>query len=164
MYNGNENDRRHVNAFIKQLRQYAYQDTAIVIIGHVSRAHGDWSGSTAWQTGVRSHVTLSREEAKEGEPLSDVRVIELIKANRASAGQQFRVTDRDAAGNWIPWRMADDEMAQDSAEDEPDRVNAVASSDAPGIRRAAVWQPTPHFPGGPRPRPPHAQRRYRSPD
>ena len=103
LFFGNENVRRDVNLFIRGLREYAYRGLSIVLIGHTSRQHSDWSGSTGWQTGPRSHVTLSKHEDND-----DVTVITLAKANRAKAGAEWLVTNHDEGSDngFGPWRMA----------------------------------------------------------
>ena len=104
LYHGNENDRGQVNAFINDLRAYAYQGLSILIIGHTSRQNDRWSGSTGWQTGPRSHISILPDE---NDP--DVKVITLEKANRAKAGQDWRVTNIQPDGSFGPWRMAHSE-------------------------------------------------------
>ena len=137
LYLASENDRRHVNRFISQLRHYAYQGMAIVMIGHVSRAHSDWSGSTAWTTGVRSHITLTRDEKD-----PDVAIISLIKANRAKAGQTFRVTNVDESGRFVPWRPAEDEVKEnpDTDGDKVEKLLQVLVQDL-GVPRSGTPKP-----------------------
>jgi hypothetical protein len=90
VYGGNEIDRVQVNSFLKtclggliQERKQASHELTILLLGHPSKssmADGTgFSGSTAWENGVRSRLYLSRPE--DGGP--DERTLERGKANYA---------------------------------------------------------------------------------
>ena len=116
LFYGNENDRGHVNTFLSELRAYAYLGLSILLIGHTSRQNSLWSGSTGWQTGPRSHFTIMPDEDD-----ADVRVITLEKANRAKAGETFRVTNINPDGSFGEWREAA-EPVQSSEDPMPGHV------------------------------------------
>ena len=132
LFHGNENDRYHVNQFISALRTYAYQGLSILLIGHTSRQNNVWSGSTGWQSGPRSHVSISKDEKD-----PDITIVGLQKANRARAGQLWRVTNVDDAGHFVPWRMADDELNEVGEGGDAEGRRASAAGDGAGPRRAA---------------------------
>lgn len=90
VYGGNEIDRVQVNGFLKtclggliQQRKQAGHDLTVLLLGHPSKsalADGSgFSGSTAWENGVRSRLYLSRPE--NGGP--DERILSRGKANYA---------------------------------------------------------------------------------
>ena len=90
VYGGNEIDRVQVNGFLKTClgglireRREAGHDLTILLLGHPSKsalADGSgFSGSTAWENGVRSRLYLSRPENAG----PDERILSRAKANYA---------------------------------------------------------------------------------
>jgi len=71
IYGGNENDRTQVSAFAHRLKWIcAKYRTTILLIGHPAKAEGsEFSGSTAWDTAVRSRLILKKKENTEREYL-----------------------------------------------------------------------------------------------
>lgn len=87
LFEGNENIRAHVAAFIGLLNSLALEcDCAIILIGHPNKAGDSFSGSTAFQNQVRSHLHL---EIDEHDP--DLRLLTLAKANYARLEEPVRV-------------------------------------------------------------------------
>ena len=86
-FEGNENVRAHVAAFIGLLNALALEmDAAIILIGHPNKAGDSYSGSTAFQNQVRSHFHL---EVDGDDP--DVRLLKLAKANYARLEEPLRL-------------------------------------------------------------------------
>jgi hypothetical protein len=90
VYGGNEIDRVQVNGFLKtclggliQQRKEAGHDLTILLLGHPSKSSladgSGFSGSTAWENGVRSRLYLSRPENAG----PDERILTRAKANYA---------------------------------------------------------------------------------
>ncbi|MXP48435.1 AAA family ATPase [Altererythrobacter luteolus] len=78
-FEGNENIRAHVAGFIGLLNSLALETgAAIILISHPNKAGDSYSGSTAFQNQVRSHIHL---DTVEGDP--DARRLRLAKANYA---------------------------------------------------------------------------------
>lgn len=78
-FEGNENIRAHVAGFIGLLNSLALETgAAIILISHPNKAGDSYSGSTAFQNQVRSHIHL---ELVENDP--DARRLKLAKANYA---------------------------------------------------------------------------------
>jgi hypothetical protein len=126
-FEGNENERREVRAFIGLLRGLAMRlDAAIVLIAHPSvdgmKSGRGYSGSTHWNNSVRSRLTFTEEEtSKERPPGLDVKVLELAKSNRARRGEKIRMMWNDgqfellapgASGNPDADRQAKDVFLQ----------------------------------------------------
>ena len=87
LFEGNENIRAHVAAFIGLLNSLALEcDCAIILIGHPNKAGDSFSGSTAFQNQVRSHLHL---EVNGDDP--DLRELTLAKANYARLEEPVRV-------------------------------------------------------------------------
>jgi hypothetical protein len=90
VFMGNEISRPEVTAFCRALEREICHRTgaAIVLMSHPSRAgmtSGDGlSGSTAWNAAVRSRLYLRKPDKED----SDLRVLEVPKANYAQAGGQ----------------------------------------------------------------------------
>ncbi|MBU0793610.1 MAG: AAA family ATPase [Alphaproteobacteria bacterium] len=91
LFGGDEVNRPQVRQFIAMLRAIAIEcETTIVLLAHPSVAGmssgSGLSGSTAWNNSVRSRLYMTRENEQ-----SDVRLIEVMKANYGAIGQQVRV-------------------------------------------------------------------------
>ena len=102
LYGGNENDRGQVAQFLKALLGSLARDTgaAVVVAAHPSKssiATGDLdSGSTGWNGGVRTRLTLATPKAQEGEPVDETaRVLRRAKANYAKRGDEIELRFRD---------------------------------------------------------------------
>jgi RecA-family ATPase len=88
-FNGNENIRAQVTAFVSALQQLATEmDGAVILNSHPSvssMASGTgYSGSTAWRASVRAHMYLKRpkgfdDEADEAD--NDERILKTMKSN-----------------------------------------------------------------------------------
>lgn len=78
-FEGNEIVRAHVAAFLGLLNTLALETRcAIVLIGHPNKAGDDYSGSTAFQNQVRSHIHMTVDKTDR-----DRRLLALVKANYA---------------------------------------------------------------------------------
>ena len=91
LFGGEEINRAQVRQFVAMLRAIAIDfETTIVLLAHPSVAgmkdDTGLSGSTAWNNSVRSRLYMKREHEQ-----SDVRTIEVKKANYGGIGQQIRV-------------------------------------------------------------------------
>jgi hypothetical protein len=89
VYAGNESDRSMVNAFLKSClgRLRTEYDATILVIGHPAKSsESEYSGSTAWDGGVRSRWILSRHE---NDNLSDHRVLVRAKSNYGQVGERI---------------------------------------------------------------------------
>lgn len=87
LFEGNENIRAHVAAFIGLLNSLALEaDCAIILVAHPNKAGDSFSGSTAWQNQVRSHVHLDTDA---DDP--DRRHFRRAKANYAPIGEPIVV-------------------------------------------------------------------------
>ncbi|WP_294275080.1 AAA family ATPase [uncultured Sphingomonas sp.] len=63
LFEGNENIRAHVASFLGLLNSLAIEaDCAIILIGHPNKAGDSFSGSTAFQNQVRSHIHMKVDE------------------------------------------------------------------------------------------------------
>lgn len=91
-YDANENERRHVRAFIRALKELAKRyDAAVWLLAHLDKAsvrgiggNAKFSGSTAWHNSVRSRLllapnpdqpgqlVLSQEKSNHGRRSSDI--------------------------------------------------------------------------------------------
>lgn len=88
-FNGNENIRAHVTAFVNILQEIATEISgAVVLCSHPSvsaiLSGSGYSGSTAWRASVRAHMYLKRQkgyddEADDADP--NIRVLKTMKAN-----------------------------------------------------------------------------------
>ncbi len=102
LYGGNENDRGQVAQFLKaQLGSLARETGAVILIAaHPSKSSissGDLdSGSTGWNGGVRTRLTLATPKGEDGEQVDeDARVLRRAKANRAKRGDEIELVFRD---------------------------------------------------------------------
>ncbi len=87
LFEGNENIRAQVAAFIGLLNALALEtQCAILLISHPNKAGDSFSGSTAFQNQVRSHIHM---EIDDKDP--DVRRIKLAKANYARLEEPLRL-------------------------------------------------------------------------
>ena len=87
LFEGNENIRAHVAAFVGLLNSLALEtDCAILLIGHPNKSGDSYSGSTAWQNQVRSQLHLERDA---DDP--DARTLTLAKGNYARFDEPIRV-------------------------------------------------------------------------
>lgn len=88
-FNGNENVRAHVTAFVNVLQEIASETGgAVILCSHPSvssmQSGSGYSGSTAWRATVRAHMYLKRpkgydDESDDFDP--DVRVLKTMKSN-----------------------------------------------------------------------------------
>lgn len=90
LFGGDEVNRAQVRQFVAMLRAIAIDfGTTIVLLAHPSlngMSNGSGlSGSTAWNNSVRSRLYMKRDDQ------SDLRTIEVMKANYGAVGQQIRV-------------------------------------------------------------------------
>jgi len=86
-FEGNENIRAHVAGFIGLLNSLALETgAAIILISHPNKAGDSFSGSTAFQNQVRSHIHL---EVDANDP--DARTLKLMKANYARLEEPLRL-------------------------------------------------------------------------
>ncbi|MXO72377.1 bifunctional DNA primase/polymerase [Alteraurantiacibacter buctensis] len=92
LFTGNENDRGEVTQFVNLLNRLAGDTgTAIVLLAHPNKAGADYSGSTAWQTAVRSHFVVHHDLE------TDLRTLTIPKANLARKGGSIRFVWQDWA-------------------------------------------------------------------
>ena len=86
-FEGNENVRAHVAGFIGLLNSLALETgAAIILISHPNKAGDSFSGSTAFQNQVRSHIHL---EVDPDDP--DARLLKIAKANYARLEEPLRL-------------------------------------------------------------------------
>lgn len=86
-FEGNENVRAHVAGFIGLLNSLALETgAAIILISHPNKAGDSFSGSTAFQNQVRSHIHL---EIDADDP--DARLLKIAKANYARLEEPLRL-------------------------------------------------------------------------
>jgi len=97
-FGGNENDRHQVTVFTNMLNELSLRiNGSVMLLGHESKAGATYSGSTAWQGGVRQHWHLGRPGSDGGSVNPDERVLSLAKANYAQRGSDLSfVWDRGA--------------------------------------------------------------------
>ena len=87
LFEGNENIRAHVAAFIGLLNALALEThCAIILISHPNKAGDSFSGSTAFQNQVRSHIHLEVDADD-----ADARLLTLVKANYARLDEPMRL-------------------------------------------------------------------------
>lgn len=105
LHAGNENDRAHARQFIGLLRHLAIEyQCAVLLLAHPSLAGMNsgtgLSGSTAWNSSVRSRLYLKRvkDDAYEADP--DARTLETMKANYGPTGGTIALTWMD--GVFVP--------------------------------------------------------------
>jgi RecA-family ATPase len=112
VYSGNENNRALVKAFIGMLRGLClHYDCTVLILGHPSaagRASGSGeSGSTAWNNSVRSRLYLHKPDGADEGKDDGARILEVMKANYAVAGQRIELKWKDGrfvrAEHKSPW-------------------------------------------------------------
>jgi RecA-family ATPase len=91
-FGGDENSRADVTQFLNVLNAICVEQGAtILLIGHPNKAGDSYSGSTAWQNAVRSHLVFKRlGEDDEGQD-DDMRVLSNAKSNYAKHGDEIRV-------------------------------------------------------------------------
>jgi RecA-family ATPase len=101
VFGGNENDRAQVRSFVRLLRGLGIKaNCAILLLAHPSvdglRTGRGYSGSTHWNNAVRSRMYFTTPTSKDGEePDPDLRVLELVKSNRARRGEKIPLRWRD---------------------------------------------------------------------
>lgn len=111
LFEGNENIRAHVAAFIGLLNSLALEtDCAIILIGHPNKAGDSFSGSTAFQNQVRSHLHL---EVDDDDP--DLRTLTLAKANYGRLRDPIK----------LRWNRGAFRLDSEVAEDDPSRFDAL---------------------------------------
>lgn len=90
MFPGDENNRRHVAAFLSLLDGMAMgTGGAVVLLAHTPKSGAEFSGSTGWDAHVRQRLYL-KHDSEAGDP--DLRVLSKSKSNYARRGEtvQFR--------------------------------------------------------------------------
>lgn len=95
LYAGNENIRGHVTQFLNACHRLACAiDGAVILIGHPAKVEGStYSGSTAWNAGVRNRLFLERPAAEaEGGGISNDRILKRDKANYAAKDATLTMT------------------------------------------------------------------------
>lgn len=120
LYGANENDRALVTAFLNGLRTLARRfDCAVLLLGHPARgkvAGDSYSGSTAWEAGVRSRIEFEKKEKvdEEDEHEPDRYSLTLCKANYAKVRTIDLIVDastgvvrRDSPDNEAPSERLD---------------------------------------------------------
>ncbi len=115
MFGGSEIDRIQVRAFLASLRAMAQRlDSAVILISHPSVAgmkdDRGYSGSTAWNATVRARLWFKKYETGPDHPDTDLRVLELRKANRAEP--ETKIIMRWHEGRYVATSA---DMAQSSA-------------------------------------------------
>lgn len=99
LFGSNENIRGEVTAFLNLLSRLALEiDGAVILVGHPAKADGSqYSGSTAWENGVRNRLHLRRPAADEGCLNENSRILSREKSNLASIGDQISMVWHDGA-------------------------------------------------------------------
>ena len=119
IYGADESERRHVRAFLRILRGFATRcRCTILLLAHPSvdgmRSGRGYSGSTHWNNAVRSrlymHTPTAGEDGAEVDP--DLRVLEVMKANRAARGQRLMLRWREDVFRVEDAATASDAMAR----------------------------------------------------
>lgn len=107
LFAGSENDRSQVAQFLKTTLGSLARDTGAVVVvaAHPSKSSissGDLdSGSTGWNGGVRTRLTLAPPEADDGAQVDeDARVLRKAKANRSRRGDEIELHYRN--GVFLP--------------------------------------------------------------
>tara|TARA_R110001592_G_scaffold7065_6_gene39739 strand:- start:44780 stop:46564 length:1785 start_codon:yes stop_codon:yes gene_type:complete len=97
VFSGDENHRMQVTQFTNLLEGLALRyDCAVLLMGHPAKAtDSEYSGSTAWESAVRSRLYFGRSESGDRGP--DERVLRVGKANMARTGEEIIVHYMDGA-------------------------------------------------------------------
>jgi RecA-family ATPase len=101
VFGGDENSRPQVRAFIRILRGLALRRSCTIpLLAHPSvsgmQSGRNYSGTTQWNNSVRSRLSLTMATTEDGEePDPDLRILELLKANRARAGEKIYIRWKD---------------------------------------------------------------------
>lgn len=91
-FGGDENSRADVTQFLNALNGICVEHGAtILLIGHPNKAGDSYSGSTAWQNAVRSHLVFKRPDNDCAGQDDDVRVLSNAKSNYARHGDEISV-------------------------------------------------------------------------
>jgi len=91
-FGGDENSRADVTQFLNALNAICVEHgTTILLIGHPNKAGDSYSGSTAWQNAVRSHLVFRRPDEDDEGHDDDIRVLSNAKSNYARHGDEIRV-------------------------------------------------------------------------
>jgi RecA-family ATPase len=114
LYSGHENIRGEVTAFLNALSRLALEiDGAVILVGHPAKADdSQYSGSTAWENGVRNRLFLSRPDDGAGNALDNTRILSRNKANLASIGDKISMAWHEGA--FYPPGAVEDETARDA--------------------------------------------------
>lgn len=143
LFPGNENDRGLVTAFCSALAGLALEvDGAVVVVGHpAKKEESTYSGSTAWEAGVRQRLYLSRERDGEGNEVdgSDLRTLSIGKANYTGKGQAVEMLWR--AGAFHPAERGDTPAGESMAE----AAFLRCLDDATAQRRNVSDKPSPAY-------------------
>lgn len=105
LFGGDEIKKIHARAFIGMLRGLALDfELTVLLLFHPSIAGmtsgSGTSGNVAWGNSVRSRLSLERQKDAQGKEIdSNFRMLEVKKANRASAGQMIPL--RYAGGKFV---------------------------------------------------------------
>lgn len=99
LYGSNENIRGEVTAFLNLLSRLALEiDGAVILVGHPAKGEGSqYSGSTAWENGVRNRLYLSRPADDDGSATENHRILSREKANLASIGDHISMVWHEGA-------------------------------------------------------------------
>lgn len=113
---GNENDRQQVSEFMNQIANMAHESqSSIVIIAHPSKSSdSEYSGSTAWNSKVRSRLLMTQEE-------DGTLQIEHKKHQYTPQGEDIRVMFDEG----LPVEMVDEDMHMMQAMREAEIANTV---------------------------------------
>lgn len=136
IYAGNENDRPAVNAFLKTVlgKLRLENDATVIIVGHPAKSSdSQYSGSTAWDGGVRSRWYMSRYD-NDRPGLESYRILSRAKANYAGInGDDARIVLQWMNGSFVPCREA--EIVDNTLEYECRAVYDIIAEEAEtGIR------------------------------
>ncbi len=99
LYSGNENIRGEVTAFLNAQSRLALEiDGAVILVGHPAKADGSqYSGSTAWENGVRNRLYLCRPNDDDGRAMENRRILTRSKSNVASIGDEIMMVWHEGA-------------------------------------------------------------------
>jgi hypothetical protein len=110
IFAGNENERPAVNAFLKTILGglRIEFDATVLIVGHPAKStDSQYSGSTAWDGGVRSRWYMSRYD-NEKPGLQNYRTLSRAKANYAAInGEDTKLVLQWMNGSFVPTVEAD---------------------------------------------------------
>lgn len=125
-FDGNENDRRQVRAFVRALAAIAKaNDAGLILLAHVDKASAKfgsnantYSGSTAWHNSCRSRLAM----------VSDESGVELVheKSNFGRVRAPLRLTWTDS-GVLMPAGAGVDQSAAQAESDRADAVSVLAA-------------------------------------